>query len=106
MTLKEFVKAFMDANNDNRDVDEMCKHITAEARKVAKNGCAVLDEEQVEQIILGAKLEAPKNNERKEDMNLTSNGPKVVPLKEKKKPKPQKDDGQLDIFSLGVGLFD
>lgn len=97
MTLKEFVKAFMDANNDNRDVDEMCKHITAEARKVAESGCAVLDEEQVEKIILGAKLEAPKKEEKKTD-------PVKPELKSKPAPKHKKDDGQIDIFSLGVEL--
>ena len=103
MTLKEFVKAFMEANNDTRDVDEMCKAISEEARKLAQGGCAVLDEEQVEKIILGAKLEAPKPKpvEHKEIKVV-----KLVDPKSKPEPKPKKDDGQIDIFSLGVGLYD
>lgn len=100
MTLKEFVKAFMEANNDTRDVDEMCKAISKEARKLAKDGCAVLDEEQVEKIILGAKLEAPKPVEKPKS-EIKKEEPKPKP-----EPKPKKDDGQLDIFSMGVGLFD
>lgn len=101
MTLKEFVKAFMEANNDTRDVDEMCKAITKEARKLAENGCAVLDEDQVEKIILGAKLEAPKPKpvEHKEIKVVKLEEPKPKP-----EPKPKKDDGQIDIFSLGVEL--
>lgn len=94
MTLKEFVKAFMEANNIDKDVDEMCEHIAKEAQKLAENGCACLDEEQVEKIILGAKLEAPKKEEKKPE-----------PVKVEEKPKPKKaDEDQLDIFSLGVEL--
>lgn len=99
MTLKEFVKAFMEANSINKDIDEMCKHISKEARKLAENGCAVLDEEQVEKIILGAKLEMPKKEEKKTN-------PVKPELKSKPAPKHKKDDGQIDIFSLGVGLYD
>lgn len=98
MTLKEFVKAFMEANNIDKDVDEMCKHIAKEAKKLAENGCACLDEEQVEKIILGAKIEAPKKEEKKPE-------PVKVEEKPKPEPKPKKaDEDQLDIFSLGVEL--
>ena len=103
MTLKEFVKAFMEANGIDKDVDEMCKHIGKEASKLAENGCAVLDEDQVEKIVLGAKLEAPKPKpvEHKEIKVVKLEEPKPKP-----EPKPKKDDGQIDIFSLGVGLYD
>ena len=101
MTLKEFVKAFMEANGIDKDADQMCAHITAEAKKIQQNGCACLDEEQVEKIILGAKLEAPKPVEKpKPEIK------KEEPKPKKEAPKPKKDDGQLDIFSMGVGLFD
>lgn len=97
--MKEFVKAFMEANNIDKDVDEMCKHIAKEAKKFAENGCACLDEEQVEKIILGAKLEAPKQKPVEEIKAV-----KLVDPKSKPEPKPQKDDGQIDIFSLGVEI--
>lgn len=102
MTLKEFVKAFMEANNDTRDVDEMCKAISKEARKVAENGCAVLDEEQVEKIILGAKLEAPKEQPKTEWEKTKSGAVKIKkdPPKEEKK-----TTDQLDIFGMGVDLY-
>lgn len=102
MTLKEFVKAFMEANSIDKDVDEMCKHITAEARKIAESGCACLDEEQVEQIILGAKLEAPKKVEKPKS-EIKKAEPKPAPRSEEK---PKGDIDQLDIFGLGVGLYD
>lgn len=103
MTLEEFTKTFMEANGINEDVDEMVKHISQEAKKVAKAGVAVLDEEQVEKIILGAKLEVPKSKpvEHKEIKVVKLEKPKPKP-----EPKPKKDDGQMDIFSLGVGLYD
>ena len=101
MTLKEFVKAFMEANNIDKDVDAMCKHITEEARKVQQKGCACLDETQVEQIILGAELEAPKEEPKPEPVKVEEK-PKPEPVKPKKKV----DEDQLDIFSMGVGLFD
>lgn len=117
MTLREFVKAFMEANNDTRDVDAMCKHITVEARKVAQNGTAVLDEETVEKIILGAKLEAPKEQPKTEWEKTKSGAMKIKkdPPKEKAEVSSQKPKGnemktnvpdQMDIFSLGVGLYD
>ena len=104
MTLKEFVAGFMEANGLTNDVDAMIKTIEAEARKVQKGGCACLSEEDVEKIILGAELKAPE--------------PKKEPAKEEpakmediKKPhrtvKPEKkDESQLSIFELGVGLYD
>ena len=102
MTLKEFVKAFMEANGIDKDVDAMCKHIAKEAKKLAENGCACLDEEQVEKIILGAKIEAPKKEEPKQEPVKVEEKPKP----EQVKPKKKVDEDQLDIFSMGVGLFD
>jgi len=101
MTLKEFVKAFMEANNIDKDVDAMCKHIAEEAQKVQQNGCACLDEEQVEKIILGAKLEALPV----EHHEIKKVYPKPAPKPEEKKEEKKVAD-QLDIFSLGVGLYD
>ena len=104
MTLKEFVKAFMEANNIDKDVDEMCKHIAKEAQKLQKDGCACLDEEQVEKIILGAKLEAPK------EKNQPVFKPEPEETKAVSSQKPNKNEmksnvpDQLDIFSLGVEL--
>lgn len=104
MTLKEFVKAFMEANNIEKDVDEMCKHIAKEAKKLAENGCACLDEEQVEKIILGAKLETPKEKIQ------PASKPEPEKAKEVSSQKPNKNEmksnvpDQMDIFSLGVEL--
>ena len=105
MTLKEFVKAFMEANNIDKDVDQMCAHITAEAKKIAESGCACLDEEQVEQIILGAELK-PVEKAKPEIKKA-----EPVKMEDVKKPhkavKPEKKyEDQLSIFEMGVGLYD
>lgn len=53
MTLKEFVKNFMEVNGITTSVDEMVKKITEYAKSQAVAGSACLSEEQVEDIILG-----------------------------------------------------
>ena len=94
MTLREFVKGFMEANNITSNIDAMCKHIAEEAKKIQQNGCTCLDEEQVEQIILGAKLEVPKQ----EHHEIKKVYPKPA---DKPKQKPEKkDEEQLSLFDF------
>ena len=93
MTLRDFTKAFMEANNIEKDLDAMIKEITAQARKRQQGGSAVLSEEEVEQIILGAELPEPVKEEKAEEK-------KPVVFKQKKPVYEQ--DGvkmeQLDLF--------
>ena len=93
MTLREFTKAFMEANNIEKDLDAMIKEIAEQARKRQNGRIAVLSEEEVEQIILGAELPAPVKEEKAEEK-------KPVVLKQKKPV--YEADGlkmeQLDLF--------
>ena len=59
MTLKEFVKNFMEVNNITTSVDEMIRKINDYARSQATAGVACLSEEQVEEVILG-KVKVPE----------------------------------------------
>lgn len=68
MTLKEFTENFMKVNGITGDINEMLKKISDEARKKADDSrVACLSEEEVEQIILGAKLTAEKPKKAPKD---------------------------------------
>ena len=110
MTLREFVKAFMEANGmpvETKDVTKMIERITDQARKQQKNGCACLSEDDVEKIILGTELKPAEETEAVETEEKQKEPLKIEEIRKPHKvPKPEKkDENQLDIFGMGVDLY-
>lgn len=103
MTLKEFVAAYMEATGNKGNVDQMIKKINDEAKKRAKDGCAVLSEEDVEKIIDGIKLDDHKSEpQTAKKVETNKQTPKAEKPARKAETKPQKESEQMSLFDFGV----
>ena len=85
----------MDVNGIKTPLNSMLLKIRDEARKRADNGVAVLSEEEVEKIILGAKLEPIEVKEDKQTVEE-----KKPVRKAETKPEKKSSVEQISIFDL------
>lgn len=103
MKLKEFVQAYMEATGKTGDVDQMIKKVRDEARKKAKDGCAVLTEEDVEKIIDGVELSGHKTEPQEAKVQkVDKQTPKAEKPVRAAKTKPQQGAEQMSLFDFGV----
>ena len=78
MTIEEYIKNYMKAINCKHKYEDIYKLVENEARKVAKNGCAVFTEEDVEKVIDNAdKLMKNKSENKVVKMEVKTNSAKT-----------------------------